>query len=373
VSNFFYPIRASIGIVAAMRMKFISGLIIFAWATVATFAFDARDADAAFQAYNTNFYVLHNGFGHYKKNLAGGHSDFWTQAEQIEMIADAYERNSDPRARQMITESINGFVSHHGTNWLENEFNDDLMWITIACARGYQVTHDDTFRQLAKFHFDAVYQRAWSTNLNGGLWWKIDNRTKNACVNGPAAIAACFLSEICHDPAYLGKAKEIFAWERATLFNPNSGAVYDNIHLNGDVVGPVFTYNTGTFLGAANYLYTLTGDTNYLHDATLAANFTRRRLAHNGILPAYGTGDTGGFNGIFLRWMARFATDQQLWPQYYDWLASNADAAWKVRRADNLSWQNWQTTTPDRNLDSWDCSDTIVALEVIPAQRPAAK
>jgi predicted alpha-1,6-mannanase (GH76 family) len=351
-------------------MKLIGGWIVLWATTISVFAWDARDADVAFNAYNTNFYVVHDGLGHYKKDLAGGRSDFWTQAEQIEMIIDTYERTGNAHEKQMITESINGFVHHYGRDWMKNEFNDDLMWMTIACARGFLVTSNTAFRDLAKQHFDAVYQRAWSTNMCGGFWWKIDNTSKNACVNGPAVIAACFLSEIYQDKSYLTQAKEIYAWERQTLFNPTNGAVYDNIHTNGHIGRYVFTYNTGTFLGAANYLYKLTGETNYLNDALLAANFTRQHLAHDGNLPAYGSGDVAGFNGIFLRWMARFVSDQHLWPQYYDWLSANAEASWRVRRADGLSWQNWNTPTASTMLDSWGCSSAVVALQVIPAKAP---
>ncbi len=341
--------------------------------TVPAFAFDAHDADAAFTAFNTNFYVVSHDLGHYKKNTDGGRSDFWTQAEQIEMIIDAYERTGDAPTKQMITESINGFTHHFGQDWTRNKFNDDLIWMTIACARGYLVTSNTAFRKLAKHHFDAVYQRAWSSSLDGGLWWTTDNTSKNACINGPAALAACFLSDICADKSYLTKAQAIYAWERMRLFNPNTGAVYDNIHTNGNIGRYVFTYNTGTFIGAANYLYKLTGETNYLNDAFRAADFTRNQLAHGGTLPAYGSGDVAGFNGIFLRWMVRFVNDHQLWQQYYDWLAGNADAAWKVRSAGSLAWQNWNSPTPQTTLDAWGCSSAVVALQVIPSKRPTEK
>jgi predicted alpha-1,6-mannanase (GH76 family) len=365
--------NADIGIVHAMRMKFFGGLVFLLSAAISTFAFDARDADLAFKAYNNSFYVVSNGFGHYKKNTDGGRSDFWTQAESIEMIEDFYERTGDADARRMITESINGFTNHHSTDWSKNKFNDDLMWMIIACARGYLATSNNEFRVLAKKHFDAVYRRAWDLTLGGGLFWKTDNASKNACVNGPAAIAACLLSEIYHDQSYLTKAKAIYAWERNALFNPASGAVHDNINLNGHIGRTTFTYNEGTFIGAANYLFKLTGETNYLNDALLAANFTRDKISHGKNLPVYNFGDGEGFNGIFLRWFARFANDNHLWPQFYNWAASNANAAWNARRTDNLSWQNWNSPTPDGILDSWACSDAVIILQVVPPKQPIGK
>ncbi|HEV2455446.1 MAG TPA: hypothetical protein VGY98_14375, partial [Verrucomicrobiae bacterium] len=123
-------------------------------------------------------------------------------------------------------------------------------------------------------------------------------------------------------------------------------------------------------IGAADLLWKLTGNTTYYNDAVLAANFTRHVLSWDRTLPAYGSGDAAGFNGIFMRWMSRFLNDAGLWPQFYDWMSLNANAAWRVRRADNLSWQDWTSPTPAGTLDSWNCSDTVVALQVVPSEPP---
>jgi predicted alpha-1,6-mannanase (GH76 family) len=351
-------------------LRWIALSIIFLVPGVSAFSFTSRDADSAFDAYNRAFYVVSNGFGFYKKDTSGGRSDFWMQAEEIEMILDACERTNSPAHRRMIVESINGFTNHFSPDWTRNKFNDDIIWMTIACARGYLATGNSGFRDLAKHHFDAVYRRAWDMELGGGLYWSTDNASKNACINGPAAIAACYLYEICGDSNYLAKAKAIYAWERSTLFDSTNGAVCDNIRWNGALRPKVFTYNQGTFIGAANYLHKLTGDAGYYNDALLAANYTKNTLSGGGNLPAYGSSDPGGFNGIFMRWMARFVKENKLWPAFYDWMSSNANAAWNVRRADNLSWQNWNSATPRGMLDSWDCSDAVVILQVVPPAQP---
>jgi len=117
-------------------------------------------------------------------------------------------------------------------------------------------------------------------------------------------------------------------------------------------------------------LWKLTGRTNYLNDAILAASYTRHVLSSDGILPVYGSGDAAGFNGIFMRWVTHFLNDSQLWPQFYDWMSANANAAWNVRRADKLSWQDWNSPTPSGVINSWNCSDTVVALQVVPTKLP---
>ena len=65
--------------------------------------------------------------------------------------------------------------------------------MTIACARAYQAFHEEIYLQQAEKHFNLVFDRAWSDDLGGGLFWRIENTTKNACINGPAAIAACYI------------------------------------------------------------------------------------------------------------------------------------------------------------------------------------
>lgn len=350
-------------------MKIVYAFAILMVAPILARGIDPRAADVAFNSYNSHFYVSDHGLGYYKEDTDGGRSHFWVRAEQIEMIEDAYDRNHSRAIRRMIRAAIAGFLDRHGPDWTTNIYNDDIMWMTIACARAYQDTGDRADRALAKHNFDAVYARGCDNVLGGGLYWTMDKTGKHACVNGPAAIAACLLCQICHDKTYLAKAQSLYSWERGALFTTN-GAVHDNMRINGHVARKVFSYNEGTFIGAADLLWKLTGNTNYLADALLAANFTRRVLSWDSTLPAYGSGDAAGFNGIFMRWTARYLNDSRLWPQFYDWLSLNANAAWRVRRADNLSWQDWTSPTPPGTLDSWNCSDTVVALQVIPPKKP---
>jgi predicted alpha-1,6-mannanase (GH76 family) len=94
--------------------------------------FTAQDAETAFAAFNQAFYVVNDGKSYYKETTTGGRNQFWTQAEEIEMILDTYERTRSPDHKPLINESINGFVDKFGTNWLSNKYNDDLMWMVIA-------------------------------------------------------------------------------------------------------------------------------------------------------------------------------------------------------------------------------------------------
>ena len=339
----------------------LGGLMLLLCGGVSAAAFTSSNAATNFNAYNNAF-------------LAGGYyAGWWTGAEEIEMAEDAFE-NSPTAARQtIVSNACNQFIAHNGSNWISggkfNKFNDDISWAVIAFSRGYQITGNTMFREVAKFNWDGMYSRAWDTNFTGGgLWWNTDNKYKNAAVNGPAAIAACLLYNIYGDSSYLTKAQAIYAWERRVLLNLNNGSIADGINLGSTgTSGGSLTYNQGTFIGAANLLYRATGLPVYYQDAILVGKYTQNSMTSGGILPEYGSNsDLSGFNGIFARWMARFAKDQNLWPAFGPWLTANANAAWNLRNVNNLSWQKWKTQTPaaSAEVDSWGCSAAVVIMQV---------
>jgi predicted alpha-1,6-mannanase (GH76 family) len=234
------------------------------------------------------------------------------------------------------------------------------MWMVIALSRAHLQTGNPEFRSVAQTNFDLCYARAASTNLGGGLWWKAGGRSKNACVNGPGSIAAFLLGKSAGEARYFAIATNLFLWERATLFDQATGRVFDNIQENGRVGRFALTYNQGTFVGAANFL-------GYTNEARLAALYTMNQLCRDGYLPpGKENGDGGGFNGIGVRWIARFINDRGEQANFESWLQKNAEAAWQARRpSDNLSWCRWPQPTPEDERYSWGCSSAVVILQVV--------
>jgi hypothetical protein len=173
------------------------------------------------------------------------------------------------------------------------------------------------------------------------------------------------------DPGYLTKATDIYNWERSHLFNANKGQIYDAMDAKSILHTWSSTYNQGTFIGAANYL-------GNVKDAVLATDYMMNQMGDAGsgkyrTMPEYGindgtNGNNSGFNGIGIRWVAKFMKDNNLQSSYLGWLQANANAAWNMRRmSDNLSWCQWRHQTPDENnFHSWDCSSSVVALQVVP-------
>ena len=329
-------------------------------AGIPALAYSTKDADSVFSSFNSSFYLQSGTNGFFKNSQTDGSAAyFWGQAEMIECVIDAYEWNSNSTSQAMITNLLNGFISNNGSTWTGDGYNDDILWAVMAFARGGVDTGNTNYCNIARANFDAVYARAWDTRLGGGLYWLYPvNASKNACVNGPGAIAACLLFQIYGDTNYWNKATNIYYWERSTLFNSGTGAIYDNIGTNNAISTWSSTYNQGTFIGAANFV----GQTN---DAALAARFTMMNLTTAGILPQYGiAGNNSGFNAIFLRWMTRFMKSRGLQNIYEPWLQANAVAAWNARRSDNLSWCQWPLLSPaGTNFYAWDCISSYEALQ----------
>ena len=318
-------------------------------------------------AYSSAFYVQNGTNAYFRNKLSGGVTYFWSQAEIIETIIDAYEWSGDAALLEMSANLLHGFVQHNGSDWSGNMYNDDVIWAVLAFVRVAQHTGNSYYANIAKSNFDMCYARGWDTT-DGGMYWTTDNRSKNACANGNTAIAAYLLYQLFGDSAYLDKANAVYDWERAVLFNPESGAVYDNIGSTGSINTWSSSYNQGAFIGAAHFL-------GHIEDANLAAYYTMTRLCINGVLRQYGTAsNNSGFNAIFLRWMTRFMNDRGLQDQYGLWLKKNAVAAWNVRRADNLSWCQWREPTAyDVDFYAWDCVSSYSALFAAyptPAQSP---
>ena len=312
-------------------------------------------AKTALDSFLSSFYV---------KEEKGGYivgEDFWQQAEIFELVIDAYEQTGEESYLTLMDEMYRGFLAKHGEDWSYNDFNDDIMWMTIACTRAYEATEDAKYLTIAEKHFNIVFDRAWSEDLGGGLFWKTENKTKNSCINSPAAIAACLLGKATGNREYYDKAVMIYRWEKENLFGA-TGAVFDAYDLKTGINQWCSTYNQGTFIGAATLLYQIYGEETYLQDAKLAADYTVNTMFSGQVMNTEGEGnDLPGFKGILARWLGKFARecDQE---QYADWMKQNALAAWNNRNTNGIMWTQFNTKTDDTFYTAWGCSAAVSML-----------
>ena len=336
-------------------------------------AFTGADADTAVNAYLKAFVRTDGNGAFIKGKQDGGKTGFWQEVEQIEGILDANDRTGGAYKAQVVA-LLNGFTKTHGLNWANNKFNDDIAWAVIAYTRGYGATGDKKFLNIAQSNFDMMFARAWDP-AKGTLFWTTDNKSYNSCIECPAGIAAFLLSKALNDSSYETRARNLYNWNKAHLFNAETGAVLDSVGTDGKFNNWSSTYNQGTFVGLANFL----GET---ATAKLAADYTMNKMGQANasgfmIMPQYQSdgGDLAGFHSIGLRWISRFMKDNKMEATYLPWLQANADAAWEMRRtSDNLGWNRWlEPTPPDDVLHSWDAISTVVALQVVPPDETKPK
>ncbi len=321
----------------------------------------------AMDALNKVYWDASGGYFRVDERPDSNQLDFWMTAHVWECVMDAFERHNAPEYRTQIDQVYDGFVKAH-PDWTTNPYNDDIMWWTIACARAYRINQSKRYLEKARSEFDRVYAQEVDDRMGGGMWWKSDShRSKNACVNGPAAITAMELFFILKDESYAQKARDLYAWERDKLFDPNTGAVYDNLSTRNRVSRGLYTYNQGTFIGAALRLYRWTKQQQYLDDAILAGEFMRQKQCNSeGILKSEGQRDGGTFKLIGVRYSVELAKAAKR-QDSFDWLRKNADTVWANRRSsDNIMGYDWsRQVRTDESIECQSAAGGVVLLNLL--------
>ena len=284
-------------------------------------------------------------------NMSTG--DYWPQAHAADVLTDAFVRTGNKKYSNLYDLWWQGMPRFNpgarygrrlGDLWW-NAYVDDMEWHCLALIRIYEATGQVRYLNKARqIYGDWIWTR-WSPEneepWHGGITWKTDvNPSKNACSNGPAAIIAARLSGFAHVDAtyeknkpaleYLDEALKIYRWERKYLWNPEDGAIYDNMNREGRLGRFSLSYNQGTFIGAAVELYRLTGDRSLIEDAVLTARYTTGPMSrrNDGVLSDADGGDGGLFHGIFYRYFANLIVlpdlDADVRKEFTDYLQHSA-------------------------------------------------
>ncbi|QIK53169.1 glycoside hydrolase family 76 protein [Dysgonomonas sp. HDW5B] len=260
---------------------------------------------------------------------------YWPNAHAMDVIIDAYVRTNDAKYKAYFDQWYAGVKVKNGNTYY-NDFYDDMEWNALTMLRLYDITKDEKYLTTVK-QLWADIETGWNDKAGGGIAWvKYQLYSKNACSNGPAAIIAARLYQLTKEESYKQWALDIYDWEKNTLYNQSTGAVYDNINGDTGVIADFsLTYNQGTFIGAAVELYKITGNIVYINDAQKAANFTIIKLidTSNNILRDEGDGDNGLFKGIFMRYFLQLiltdGVDPSFKNKYVTFFNNNADVLWR--------------------------------------------
>lgn len=294
---------------------------------------------------------------------------FWDNAEMMEIVLDAYEVTKDARYLTRFKKMYDNFLIRNKTDWQYNKYNDDITWAVLFCVRAYLLGGDKAYLEKGKEQFDKMYVRAFTNKYGGGLTWYETKTSKNACINGPAMVACCYLAQATGDSAYYDKAVALYSWSKLYLFNAATGKVADNIDLDkktGFVKTSFWssTYNQGTYLGAAVMLYNYTKEASYLAEAEKIARYTRDSMYKAGVMNNEdGGNDLPGFKGIFARYARKYTVETGK-KDLVEWLHLNARVAYNNRNSQNLIHTKWATRTSETKPKSDFGVSTAVSLLV---------
>lgn len=292
---------------------------------------------------------------------------FWGRAEMMEILLDAYEVTKDVKYINRFKIMYDNFITDNKADWMYNKYNDDITWAVLFCVRGYLLTENKTYLDEGKEQFDKMYARAATNKYGGGLNWYETKTSKNACINGPAMVACCYLAQATGDNTYYDKAISLYTWSKVYLLNTATGKVNDNIDIDkktGLVKTGTWssTYNKGTYLGAAVMLYNYTKEDSYLAEAVKIAEYTRDSMYNSKVINNEdGGNDLPGFKGIFVRYARKYTMEGHK-SDLIDWLYLNAKVAYNNRNSLNLIQTKWGSRTGETKPKSDFGSSSAVSL-----------
>ncbi|WP_211229369.1 glycoside hydrolase family 76 protein [Nakamurella lactea] len=267
---------------------------------------------------------------------------WWNSANALTTLTDYMIKSGDHRYAWVLDNTYNKKRNALQGNFI-NSFIDDTGWWALAWIRGYDLTGDPRFLQVAKRGVDFMWQYADDV-CGGGLWWTTSRSYKNAISSELFIKAAAELhNRVPGDTRYLQQALQVWDWfDSSGLINDqlliNDGLSSSTCRNNGD---QTWTYNQGVVLGGLVALHQATGDIGYLQRAReLAdASATSDALHVDGVLtePCEATGcDTNGvsFKGIYVRNLGELNDALEDQP-YSGYLTDQANSAYKNDRDAN--------------------------------------
>lgn len=362
------------------------------------------DANLMWEGYTNDFYTV-AASGHHIFGVTAGSSTitgFWEEAEEIEMAEDGYywAKTYGLRSAGDIANEINdicgGFVAHNGSLWSADKYDDDLDWATIAFARAYQITGNNSWLEDATNNFNYVWINGQVNGVTDGSWGLTQIRGDErmyANVNFTFVIAGYLLYDITGNNIYKSEADAIFNWSKANLYVYNhepakNGSTnvcsmiynYNDAEFGGAIQNRDVMYNYGIAIHAACFenditmAQTVANWMIYNVDADPAGDGPPYAGTYDGynVLPDYGAGSNNGANdcgydGIGLRGFGVALMGGVLTnPDALPFAQANVQSAWNHRGSDNVEWCGW-TTSPSGTKYSWGDSAAMAAMFDIPA------
>ncbi|WEK33948.1 MAG: glycoside hydrolase family 76 protein [Candidatus Pseudobacter hemicellulosilyticus] len=267
--------------------------------------------------------------------------DYWPEAHGLDAMIDAYSRTKSDVYKTKIYDFYEGVKAKNGGRFYNNYY-DDMGWHGMAHMRALEATGDTRYETSSRQLWEWITV-GWNNEDGGGIPWNHENttegRSKGVPSNGPAAIIAARRwqkygdAEVVNGHNNLEWLSMIYNWIKENRVVQQSGRVFENINdSRGD-----WTYNAGTYMGAALEYYKITGNKVYLNDAIKTADWTTSTLinTNNKVLSDWAEQqdhDVNLFKGIFVRYLTNLIRNPDL-PEtnrkrYVSFLKNSAQVLW---------------------------------------------
>ncbi len=191
----------------------------------------------------------------------------WGNGVQFSALAGA-EREDPAKYRQPLSLFADGLVAYWDPTAPvpcyqaycsgpggDDKYYDDNEWMVLGFTEAYQNTGDPKYLKMAQDTQKFVLS-GWDDVLGGGVYWKIDHKSKNTCSNAPAAASALRLDQVTGDREQGAWGIKITDWTTSHL-EDTDGLFWDNVKLSGEIQKWKFSYNTALMIRAHVLLYQL--------------------------------------------------------------------------------------------------------------------
>jgi hypothetical protein len=159
------------------------------------------------------------------------------------------ERVFDGLSRYWTDKAPGGYAVLPGQSKNPDRYYDDNAWVGLAAMEAYSATKEVKYLDIAKKVM--TYLRSGEDEkLGGGIYWHENKKeSKNACVNGPAAMLAFKLFLVTHDDAFQADGERWFVW--TSKLADKDLLIMDNMNLSGKIDRTKWSYNSACYMIAA--------------------------------------------------------------------------------------------------------------------------
>lgn len=212
------------------------------------------------------------------------------------------------------------------------QFYDDNAWAGLDLLHAYQLSAQPELLQAAKQLLTFERTGKWRPSdppdeqqYPGGIYWNNERRTRPALVAAAAAQLALQLYTLTQQGSDLEFGEREYDWVRQTLASPD-GLFYNRVSPGGTITGKTPENGDALMIGDGVLLYQITGQAQYLDEATQTANATLARFSASAIqaaCPAFNAilfRDLGALNNL-----SSFPNYSQDLDTYAAWVAQQSD------------------------------------------------